>query len=180
VRLAEGNGFGIFSNGDVPDRALGSSLGVNVTQTSTLLAVESLKSGRRGLFPIAGNAVLTAFESRFGEFFQFRYANGETSTFLQAQEFINYVPAERDVRYLTPYGGEFPFNKYTGTLRIPAADQVIFGVPVDDSTGTGFLCATEAWATPVSSLVTRGSMGVLSKGCLTINSLSAMIISFNT
>jgi hypothetical protein len=184
VKNAVGNGFGIFSAGNVLDRAVGNSFAINNSQSSTLVGVQNITCGIRGNFPTTGVVFLTAFDNNTGEFFQFRRPNLQTLTFLRAQTFANYVPAENDVRLGVRYAGYVPEvltpTGSAGRLAMPLADAVIFGVPVDDTTGVGFLCAADAWGVPVSGLTTKGSMGVLAKNCLTINSLSALIVSLNS
>jgi hypothetical protein len=69
------------------------------------------------------------------------------------------IPA--DVRSGTVYAD----GNLTGTLAVPAAASVAFGVPVDDATGTAFLSQSDVlaavWGAATTSLTTAGSIGAL-------------------
>jgi hypothetical protein len=69
------------------------------------------------------------------------------------------IPA--DVRSGTVYAD----GNLTGTLAVPAAASVAFGVPVDNTTGTAVFepkrCAAAVWGAATTSLTTAGSIGAL-------------------
>jgi hypothetical protein len=77
------------------------------------------------------------------------------------------IPA--DVRSGTVYAD----GNLTGTLAVPAAASVAFGVPVDDTTGTAFLSQSDAaavWGAATTSLTTAGSIGERLKNCASVDS----------
>jgi hypothetical protein len=67
-------------------------------------------------------------------------------------------PLASDVRSPVTFG---PDGVYSGTMIIPPTESVIFGVPVDDTTGTATpeINADEVWNFPVDQITTPGSIG---------------------
>lgn len=181
IKQATGSGFGLFSAGNVTDRAIGNGVAITNSQLNTFVGVEGIKSGLRGSFPTSNNVfVISSFSGKLGDFFQMRTsAGGKTVSFIRSSDFLSYIPSPADVRLGTPYGGLPPYNLAVGACVIPNKEDVIFGVPVDDSTGVGYLDATQAWTIKTRDLVKPGSMGVYLRRSLTINTLSALILSLN-
>jgi hypothetical protein len=94
--------------------------------------------------------------------------------------------ATTNVRLGVVYG---PTNEFTGTCAIPAANQVMSGVPVDNTVGTAVISPeglAEALAAasaitldlPVSSLNTPGSIGERFKNTSTVESVGTQIAAF--
>ncbi len=180
VRTAVGNGAGLNSNGALTDPATRQTYGIVNATTTAQVFVENFICGSRGQFPVAGNVYFKNFDQEEPEnFIQFRDNKFKPVTLSTPTGFLNFVPEERDVRLNTPFGGPLGFNEYTGTLSIPNTAQVIFGVPVDNMTGVGFIDITEVWGVPVSGLRVPGSMGERLRNSVTINGLSGIITTLN-
>jgi hypothetical protein len=91
-----------------------------------------------------------------------------------------------NVRLNTTYG---PTNEFTGTMKVPAPNQVISGIPVDGTVGTAVISSeglTEALIAasviildqPASSLNTPGSIGERLKNVSTVESVGEQIAAF--
>jgi hypothetical protein len=91
-----------------------------------------------------------------------------------------------NVRFNTTYG---PTNEFTGTMKVPAPNQVISGIPVDGTVGTAVISSeglTEALIAasvirldqPASSLNTPGSIGERLKNVSTVESVGEQIAAF--
>lgn len=57
----------------------------------------------------------------------------------------------------------------TGTLAMPAAGSVAFGVPVDNTTGTALLSPADVWNAATSAMTTVGSIGERLKNASTVD-----------
>ena len=57
----------------------------------------------------------------------------------------------------------------TGTLAMPAAGSVAFGVPVDNTTGTALLSPSDVWNAATSAMTTAGSIGERLKNASTVD-----------
>jgi hypothetical protein len=68
-----------------------------------------------------------------------------------------------DVRFGTVYA----MGTLTGTLRMPTANQVTFGVAVDDTFGNSVLTAASVWDYLVSNITTENSIGMRLKNVST-------------
>jgi hypothetical protein len=71
--------------------------------------------------------------------------------------------APSDVRFGTSYA----LGTLTGTLRMPVANQVTFGVQVDNTFGNAVLTADGIWNYLVSNLNTPDSIGMRLKNVST-------------
>lgn len=81
-------------------------------------------------------------------------------------------PAANNVRTGTVYG---PASELTGTMAVPAAASVAYGVPVDNTTGTATLSPNDVWNIATSSLTTAGSIGERLKNAATVATTGAQI-----
>jgi hypothetical protein len=101
-----------------------------------------------------------------------RYALNGTGTYVDMFTADNNLTqaAPADVRSGTVYAD----GNLTGTLAVPAAASVAFGVPVDDTTGTAFLSQSDVlaavWGAATTSLTTAGSIGERLKNCASVDS----------
>lgn len=90
-----------------------------------------------------------------------RYALNGTSTFVDMFTADNNLTqaAPADVRSGTVYAD----GNLTGTLAVPAAASVAFGVPVDNTTGTAALTPASVWDHLLSAITTSSTIGKLLK-----------------
>ncbi len=71
--------------------------------------------------------------------------------------------ATSDVRF----GIVYALGTLTGTLRMPVANQVTFGIPVDNTSGNAVLTASSVWDYLVSNITTADSIGMRLKNVAT-------------
>ena len=71
--------------------------------------------------------------------------------------------AVSDVRFGTTYA----LGTLTGTLRMPSANQVTFGIPVDNTFGNAVLTAASVWDYLVANITTADSIGMRLKNVAT-------------
>lgn len=84
-------------------------------------------------------------------------------------------PATNNVRAGTVYG---PLNELTGTMAVPSANSVGFGVPVDNTTGTQALSPQDVWNVLTSTLTTNGSIGERLNNSASVAAVAAIVASF--
>jgi hypothetical protein len=75
------------------------------------------------------------------------------------------APAPANVRTGVVYAS----GTQTGTLAMPAAGSVAFGVPVDNTTGTALLSPADVWTAATSAMTTAGSIGERLKNASTVD-----------
>jgi len=75
-------------------------------------------------------------------------------------------------------GLQYANNTLTGTCQIPPISSVVFGAPVDNTTGTAILTSNNLWETPSSSLTATNSIGARLKNSATIESVGRILASF--
>ena len=105
-------------------------------------------------------------------YYQIRSANLSVVRPIYTADSVGGNPTTSNVRLGTVYG---PSNELTGTLSMPTAQSVSYGVPVDNTTGTAALNAVDIWNYPLSGITTSGSIGERLKNAATINSVSQQI-----
>jgi hypothetical protein len=71
--------------------------------------------------------------------------------------------AVSDVRFGTTYA----LGTLTGTLRMPSANQVTFGIPVDNTFGNAVLTAASVWDYLISNITVENSIGIRLKNVST-------------
>lgn len=83
---------------------------------------------------------------------------------------LSQYPANSNVRVGVSYG---PLNEYTGTMAVPPANSVAFGVPTGNTTGTivfdANTLAEMVWNVAVSNIATSGTIGNRLKNSATID-----------
>jgi hypothetical protein len=84
-------------------------------------------------------------------------------------------PSESDVRSGSLYGAT---NQLSGSMVIPAASNVRFGVPVDNTTGSATLTPQNIFDYPVSSLTGSNTIGERLKSISTVQTTAATIAAF--
>ena len=84
----------------------------------------------------------------------------------------NLAPA--NVRYGTTYA----LGTLTGTLRMPSANQVTYGVAVDNTFGNAVLTAASVWDYLVSSITVENSIGMRLKNVSTPQTIGEQLEAF--
>jgi hypothetical protein len=114
--------------------------------TTTRTFVRKFFCGPFGALPVSGAVLI---QSASDNVFQFRTSpNGPTKTLVDSS-LSNQVPAAADVRA----GVVYQFGDRTGTLAVPAANQVAVGVPVGSTVGTAVITAAN-----LSTLATQQTL----------------------
>jgi hypothetical protein len=96
---------------------------------------------------------------------------GGTKT-LSAITAVGGYPDVSNVRSGSVYGDT---NQFTGTVIIPSASNVLFGVPVDAVTGSALFNTQTIWGALTSSLTTPGSIGARLRNTATVATDAALI-----
>ena len=76
-------------------------------------------------------------------------------------------------------GVSFANSTLTGTCKVPSANSVNIGVPVDNTVGTAFLTPATLFDTSVASLTASDSLGARLKNSATVQSVGNIIASFS-
>jgi hypothetical protein len=127
IENAIGNDFGPGGN-NLQSVAYQST---NADQASRVF-IKNLIFGTYGAIPVSGAIFL---QNNANTTAQFRLTpNGSTKTLIDSS-ISNQSPATSDVRF----GIVYQFGDRTGTLIVPAANQVAVGVPTDNTIGTAVL-----------------------------------------
>ena len=76
-------------------------------------------------------------------------------------------------------GVAFANSTLTGTCKVPSANSVNIGVPVDNAVGTAFLTPATLFDASVASLTASDSLGARLKNSATVQSVGNIIASFS-
>lgn len=76
-------------------------------------------------------------------------------------------------------GVSFANSTLTGTCKVPSANSVNIGVPVDNTVGTAFLTPATLFDSSVASLTASDSLGARLKNSATVQSVGNIIASFS-
>ena len=115
-----------------------------------------------------------------GNYFEFRdeTTNGALSpgaiapaTRMIAPAAVSDAPSANNVRFGTVYAN----GSQTGTLKMPTAASVAYGIPVDNTVGSAVLNAEDIWKVPLTSITTTGSIGKRLKNAATVQSTGDQI-----
>jgi hypothetical protein len=124
------------------------------------------------------------YQKTTGSYYEFRnsettgaLAPGPTASAvrLYSPDSILSAPAAANVRY----GVIFASGSFTGTLRMPSASQVAYGVPVDNTTGSAVITAGDVWNYLVANMTTTGSIGERIKNASTVSTTGQQLTSLN-
>lgn len=85
------------------------------------------------------------------------------ATRLNSPEVGSDLPTVANVRFGTTYG----YGSLVGTLRMPTANQVTYGVAVDNTFGAAVLTAASVWDYLVDNITTANSIGLRLKNVST-------------
>lgn len=124
--------------------------GAAIVANNTLTASGPILTGSSGVFPIstpvngtAGYPIVKLTGITNNEFRFLKSTGGTTS--LWSSDVNSGAPSAANVRKGTTFGVS---NEFVGTAAIPAAQNVVYGVPVDATTGTASITA-DKWLSPL-------------------------------
>jgi hypothetical protein len=89
--------------------------------------------------------------------------------------FTSSLPAQTNVRSSSLYGGT---NEFSGSMIIPSASNVRYGVPVDTTTGSATLTPQDIFDYAVSSLTGSNTIGSRLQNISTVQTTAATIAAF--
>lgn len=76
-------------------------------------------------------------------------------------------------------GLQYANNTLTGTCQIPPVSSVVFGTPVDNTTGTAAITGTMFWDSSIASLTATNSLGARLKNSATVESVGRILASLS-
>jgi hypothetical protein len=161
-----GNAFGLGSVG------IGSVVGASNTQNGRLY-VEQVEFGPRGQTPISGPVYI--IPSNRNTLTGVLTALGNTVTFYNSLSVDGLLPPTSSVQLGTVYN----VGNSVGTMAVPSASAVEFGVPVDNTVGVAALTPQTVWGYSRLSATDVGSMGDRLRNAATAQSVGSQIASFN-
>lgn len=85
-------------------------------------------------------------------------------------------PSITNVRQGVIFGNS---NQFTGTISIPSASNVLFGVPIDNTTGSATLTQFDILNYPIQNLTGSNTIGDRLKNISTVQTTAANIAAFN-
>jgi hypothetical protein len=169
VKRAKANNWGVGSS------SAGTSNGVlNNIQTS-ICYVEELEFGPNGLAPVAGPGFKILDKST--NVMLIPISTSGTKTLVDAST-TNVLPPVSSVRSGVSYG-----SSSVGTLAVPSASNVSYGVAVDNTTGTAVLSPDAIWQTNNNTLTATslsGTIGYRLRNVATAEIVGQQIAAYNT
>lgn len=154
IKRAKGNNFGPSAVG------LTSCVGVSSSQTS-ITRVEEIEYGLLGQSPTSGPIILADLSSNVAIF---AVRNSLPKTLVDSSGVFGSIPASGDVRN----GVIYNLGNSSGICVIPHPNSVVYGVPVDNTTGSGLISSQAVWNVLSSSISESGSIGQRLKNCSTV------------
>jgi len=168
VKRAKANAFGIGSSG------ITLQAGVNGAQSS-FTYVQEIEYGDRGASPTTGNVFLSSVPTNQAVFYVY---NANKRTLVDPVSSTFYPPAS-SVRS----GVSYAAGNSTGTLSVPSASNVSFGVAVDNTTGTAVLTPDAVWQTNNNTLTASslsGTIGYRLRNVATTEVVGQQIAAYNS
>ncbi|NBT07549.1 MAG: hypothetical protein EBS98_01985 [Chitinophagia bacterium] len=154
VTRAKGNGFG---NGSV---GITSAVGVSASQNGST-RVSEIEYGDLGQSPTSGPIILTDSTSNVALFYR---TSGGKKTLVDINNPVTLVPSSGNVRS----GVSYNYGANIGSCIIPHPNSVVYGVPVDNTIGSGLLSPVTVWNALTSSIGTSGTIGERLKNISTV------------
>lgn len=167
VTKAVGNGWGLGSVG-----FLAGAVGLANSQNGKAY-VEQVEFGVRGQTPISGPVYI--LPSNRNTLVGYTTAIGTSVTFYNSLSVTDLLPPVSSVRLGTVYN----VGNSTGTMAVPSASAVQFGVAVDNTTGTAALQPQDVWGYARLSATQVNSLGDRLRNVATTQSVGQQIASFN-
>ena len=135
--------------------------------------VEQVEFGSRGATPISGPVYI--LPSNRNTLTGYTTALGTPVTFYNSLSIDNLLPPASSVRL----GEVYNVGNSVGTMAVPSASAVQFGVPVDNTVGTAALTPQSVWGYSRLSATEVDSMGDRLRNTATTQSVGYQIASFN-
>jgi hypothetical protein len=149
--------------------------GIYSTGGSLILSGPFLTSSN-GINPVIATRWFWANSTPPATRYEIRTQNLATIRPLYTADSVGGNPAASNVRSGTVFG---PASELTGTMRVPPAGSVNFGVPVDNTTGTALVTASSVinaiWNYPISGITTSGSIGERLKNTATVDAVNTIL-----
>ena len=89
--------------------------------------------------------------------------------------FTSSLPTQTNVRSASLYGGS---NEFSGSMSVPSASNVRYGVPIDNTTGSATLTPQNIFDYAVSSLTGSNTIGARLQNISTVQTTAATIAAF--
>jgi hypothetical protein len=154
---------------------------INITNTSAIIILTGpFISHESGIQPLY--VARMHYRRTIGSYYEFRDSstNGALppaaaapATRLNSPEVGSDLPVVTDVRFGTTYG----YGSLVGTVRMPTANQVTYGVAVDNTFGAAVLTAASVWDYLVDNITTANSIGSRLKNVSTPQTVGSQLAS---
>jgi len=164
-------------------RVVGNSFGLGSVGIASVQALENTQNGRayveqvefgsRGATPISGPVYI--LPSNRNTLTGRLTALGDTVTFYNSLSVSDLLPPVSSVQA----GVVYNVGNSVGTMAVPSASAVQFGVPVDNTVGTAALQPQDVWGYARLSATQVDSMGDRLRNTVTTQSIGYQIASFN-
>jgi hypothetical protein len=153
----------------------GSIFGPVISSTSTagLVRISSPVASFNTFNPIFSPKIQYFSDSRPTYTFQ-SDTFGKDVTFYDAS-YTSSLPAQTDVRSGSIYGGS---NEFSGSMVVPSTNDVRYGVPVDNVTGSAILTPQDILTYAVQNLTGSNTIGARLKNIATTQTTAATIAAF--
>ena len=89
--------------------------------------------------------------------------------------FTSSLPTQTNVRSASLYGGT---NEFSGSMSVPSASNIRYGVPIDATTGSATLTPQDIFDYAVSSLTGSNTIGSRLQNISTVQTTAAIIAAF--
>ena len=125
------------------------------------------------------------YRRTMGSYYEFRNnstngalppAASAPATRLVSPDTVVDAPIPANVRF----GISYALGSQIGTMKVPVAGAVMFGVAVDNTVGTALLSAAQVWNYLRNDISVSGSIGDRLKNCATVESTGSQIASFKS
>jgi hypothetical protein len=161
ITRVKGNDFGPGSVG------VASHPGITAQQ-NTIVKVYEIEFGSLGQSPTSGPIELIESTSNVAVF---ATRLGLPKTLVDLNNSTNLVPTSGNVRS----GISYNYGNNTGTCVIPNPSSVVYGVPVDNTIGSGLLSPVAIWNALTNAIGTAGSIGERLKNVSTVSTVGKQL-----
>lgn len=144
-----------------------SAAGVSNGTAGSIVTVEEIEYGDLGASPTSGPIILSDKTSNVALVYRF----GLSKKTLIDTASTSLMPAVSNVKRGISYNA----GQSVGTMNVPPAASVEFGVAVDNTTGTAFLDPAQFWDYLSSNVTTPNSIGERLKNVATIDSVNQQL-----
>ena len=181
--LSGGASYGVYANSTGTTNITGSiqagsgnAAVASGTNTCFIILTGPFLTTTNGINPNIATRWFWANSTPPATYYQIRTQNLATIRPLYTADSVGGNPAASNVRSGTVFG---PASELTGTMVVPPAGSVNFGVPVDNTTGTALVTASSVinaiWNYPISGITTAGSIGERLKNTATVGTVNTIL-----